>query len=178
MQPQPDTHVALRSFSMGCPADVQREISTFYADFCSGKGRGGWRKVGHVIGVSGAYARQLANGERPVTVDIARDWLVNAERIIPIAEVQVCPSCLDNGKIEVHNVADCGGRAVASVVALAPGERVVQAADVSRETFARKQRTYTSYLRPCLSRDPAVRLRQLERLTCAALAEQGEQPHE
>ena len=83
------------------------------------------------------------------------------------------PAC-DNGKIEVHNVADCHGRAVAAVVALAPGERVVQAADVSRETFARaSRRTRTRYLRPCLSLDPAVRLRQLERLTCAALAEQG-----
>ena len=70
-------------------------------------------------------------------------------------------------------LADCGGREVAAVVALAPGERVVQ--DVSRETFHAPAPHADRYLRPCLSLDPAVRLRQLERLTRAALVEQGEQ---
>ena len=80
----------------------------------------------------------------------------------PVLDMRPVPVCPLHG--EPH-VADCHGRAVAAVVALAPGERVVQAADVSRETLpVRKPRTRTRYLRPCLSLDPETRMGQLRDL--------------
>ena len=75
-------------------------------------------------------------------------------------ELRPVPVCPLHG--EPH-VTDCHGREVAAVVALAPGERVVQ--DVSRETLpVRQPRTRTRYLRPCLSIDPETRMGQLGRL--------------
>ena len=147
--------------------DIPGQMLEFYAIVSGIEDGGGWREVGAKVGVSGAYARLIALRERPMTPVIAARWLGKVDFMVTTIRVPVCPL---HG--EPH-VADCHGRAVAAVVALAPGERVVQ--DVSRETFARQPRTRPRYLRPCLSLDPAVRLRQLERLTCAALAEQGEQ---
>lgn len=68
-------------------------------------------------------------------------------------EVPPCPTC--GG---VHIAGDCGGRPVAAVVTLAPGEVVVKQARKAQ----RKRKAYHS--RPCLSDDPAERLRQGERI--------------
>lgn len=148
MPSQPDSAVALRSFSMAGIADVSAEISAFYAEFCSGKGQGGWRRVGRFLGVSGAYARQLANGEKPITEDIARTWLTKSGEIHAIIEVQVCPSC--GGDHGLTGIPDCHGRPVVAVVTLAPGEVVARnghAASKPRKT----------YYRPCLPLDKTER---------------------
>lgn len=124
MPSQPDSAVALRSFSMAGIADVSAEISAFYAEFCAKKGQGGWRRVGRFLGVSGAYARELANGDKPITEDIARTWLTKSGEIHAIIEVQVCPSC--GGDHGLTGIPDCHGRPVVAVVTLAPGEVVRQ----------------------------------------------------
>lgn len=47
----------------------------YYQDIASHRGGGGWRAVGEKIGCSGAYARQIAMGAKPVTLDIAGEWI-------------------------------------------------------------------------------------------------------
>lgn len=149
MPSQPDSAVALRSFSAAGIADVSAEISAFYAEFCSGKGQGGWRRVGRFLGVSGAYARQLANGEKPITEDIARTWLTKSGEIHAIIEVQVCPSC--GGDHGLTGIPDCHNNPVAAVVTLAPGEVVTQ------QRKPGKARERKAYYRPCLPLDKAER---------------------
>jgi hypothetical protein len=41
-------------------------------------GVGGWREIGKLIGVSGAYARMLAQETRPLTPKLVALWLRNA----------------------------------------------------------------------------------------------------
>ena len=91
---------------------------------------------------------------------------------------EVCPSCLQQGKVGIHIAGDCHNAPISAVVILAPGERVTDAAPadagdpalllalverwtaedaledgahVSRETFQpRPPRPRKRYYRPCL----------------------------
>jgi len=72
---------------------------------------------------------------------------------------EVCPSCLQQGKVGIHIAGDCHNAPISAVVILAPGERVTdapQSADapnVSRETLSppRKRKA-----RKNISLDPAI----------------------
>jgi hypothetical protein len=97
--------------------DVRNEMKTFYQETASKSKGGGWRAVGEKIGKSGAYARQIVNGQRPVTEEIAVAWMLSNgwhQRLIPV------PACPDCGS--VHH-ARCNGNGGHAVV-LAPGETV------------------------------------------------------
>jgi hypothetical protein len=93
-------------------------MMTFYQETASKRGGGGWRAVGQKIGCSGAYARQLAMGTKPITPEIAGDWLIVTGWQVKRHEVDACPDCGD-----VHT-GRCNGNPVAAVVTLAPGETV------------------------------------------------------
>lgn len=91
--------------------DIRKHLQWLYDDFCSKPGHGGWRSVGLSIGISGAYARQIALGQKPVTPSIAEKWLI-AYGFEPRREwVPVCPDC---GK--VHNGGRCNGKPVEVVL--------------------------------------------------------------
>lgn len=51
-------------------------MMAYYQEIASHRGGGGWRAVGEKIGCSGAYARQIAMGAKPVTLDIASEWII------------------------------------------------------------------------------------------------------
>lgn len=57
-------------------SDIAEQMMAYYQDIASHRGGGGWRAVGEKIGCSGAYARQIAMGAKPVTLDIAGEWIV------------------------------------------------------------------------------------------------------
>ncbi len=114
--------------------DVRSEMQAFYKETASKSKGGGWRAVGEKIGKSGAYARQIVNGQRPVTEEIAVAWMLSNgwhQRLIPV------PPCPDCGS--VHH-ARCNGNGGHAVV-LALGETV-------RRPGQRRQRR--AYWRPCL----------------------------
>jgi hypothetical protein len=114
--------------------DVRSEMQAFYKETASKSKGGGWRAVGEKIGKSGAYARQIVNGQRAVTEEIAVAWMLSNgwhQRLIPV------PPCPDCGS--VHH-ARCNGNG-GTVVVLAPGETV------RRPGQSRKR---TRYYRPCL----------------------------
>ena len=101
--------------------------------YCAGKTR---RGAAMALGLPKSSAAMLSDvlkrkpsalseeGERDLRQRLGR----------PVLDMRPVPVCPLHG--EPH-VADCHGRAVAAVVALAPGERVVQ--DVSRETLPVRQ---------------------------------------
>ena len=96
---------------------VQGEMMAFYLEIASLENGGGWRSVGNAIGKSGAYARQLATGKRPVTKKVAAAWASKSGWVCKTVEVPACPDCGS-----VHH-ARCNGNAGTAVV-LAPGETV------------------------------------------------------
>lgn len=102
--------------------DIPAEMRLMYQESVE-NGGGGWRAIGEKIGVSGAYARMLATGERKLTPTLAARWLGDVDLEVT-KRVEVCPSCLKLGKREAHIAGDCGGREVIAVVTLAPGEVV------------------------------------------------------
>lgn len=105
--------------------DVKAQMVAFYEN-ARESGKGSWRVVGKIIGISGSYARMIALGESPLTPTIAARWLGTVD-IEESKRVTVCPSCLAAGKREVHAVGDCKGAPIAAVVVLAPGEVVAPA---------------------------------------------------
>lgn len=54
--------------------NVQAGLLALYNGFRQ-RERGGWREVGQLLDISGAYARQLAEGQRAITPKIARRYL-------------------------------------------------------------------------------------------------------
>lgn len=76
-------------------------------------------------------------GTKPITPEIAGDWLVAMGWQTRRYEVDACPDC---GSIHTGR---CNGKPVAAVVTLAPGETV-------RITNGTK-RQRKAYYRPCLS---------------------------
>ena len=67
------------SLPMNKQIDIASQMMAYYREIASRRGGGGWRSVGEKIGYSGAYARQIAMGAKPVTPDIAGDWLTNVD---------------------------------------------------------------------------------------------------
>jgi hypothetical protein len=65
-----------RSILQGRIADASAEIDALYASRERKGLPGGWRYIGELLGVSGAYARQLATGKRNMTPELARKWLL------------------------------------------------------------------------------------------------------
>jgi hypothetical protein len=112
-------------------------MMAFYLEIASLENGGGWRSVGNAIGKSGAYARQLATGKRPVTKKVAAAWASKSGWVCKTVEVPSCPDCGS-----VHH-ARCNGHAGA-VVVLAAGETV-------RKPGQSRQRPH--YYRPCLPVD-------------------------
>jgi len=55
--------------------NIQQSMRAFYRETASKRGNGGWRAVGAKIGKNGAYARQLANGDKRIPDDIAIAWM-------------------------------------------------------------------------------------------------------
>lgn len=121
-------------------ADIPAEMNALHAFFARNGIRGGWRKVGEVLDISGAYARELAQGIKPISRDLTERWLLETGRYRMMYEVSACPDCgglhADRcyGKriTTVPACPDCGqahtgrchGKPVVQVVVLAPGERV------------------------------------------------------
>lgn len=89
-----------------------------------------------MLGVSGAYARQLALGNRPITPLIAEAWLIATHRKPKTIQAVPCPTC---GIVHGEGL-DCGG-AEGDVVWVKPGQRVVKQG---------KPRSRPRYWRPCL----------------------------
>ena len=93
-------------------SSVSANIMAVYERDFSGRGRGGWRAVGEVLGVAGGTAYEIAHGQRTATHDQALRWLVFQEVIghnnpnVQIVSAVTCPSC---GKL--HQVQDCHGQA-------------------------------------------------------------------
>ena len=58
--------------------------------------------------------------------------------------VEVCASCLKQGRVEIHIAGDCHNAPISAVVILAPGERVT---DAPQPPPPRKRKRY---FRPCL----------------------------
>lgn len=115
--------------------DIPAQMQAFYTELRESEAGGGWREVGEKAGISGAYARMIAYGERPLTPDVASRWMGKVD-FVETVRVPACPSC--GG---AHVLADCHGTPVAAVVALAPGE------SVRRPGKARKHKRYH---RPCM----------------------------
>lgn len=57
--------------------NIRSEINAFYKETASKSKGGGWRAVGNKIGKSGAYARQVALGKKPLTDEIAVAWMLS-----------------------------------------------------------------------------------------------------
>ena len=55
--------------------DIPAQMLAFYAETCESDNGGGWRQVGAKAGISGAYARMIAYGKRPLTIDVAARWM-------------------------------------------------------------------------------------------------------
>ena len=87
--------------------DVRAEIERLHDDLSRKRGSGGWRAVGDLLGVSGAYARQLARGDRPITPAVVEAWLVATHRRPRLVETPACPDCG-----VVHNGGRCNGQPV------------------------------------------------------------------
>jgi hypothetical protein len=101
---------------------VQGEMMAFYREIASLEDGGGWRAVGNAIGKSGAYARQLATGKRPVTKKVAAAWASKSGWVCKTVEVPVCPI---HGV--VHDAGPCTtDKPVVAVVVLGDGERVTR----------------------------------------------------
>lgn len=107
--------------------DMPTQMWAVYEEMKQRRERGGWRAVGRLMKVSGAYARQLARGEKPITPTLARAWLEGTQQITQTAIAPVCPDC---GNVHTGR---CHGKPVAAVVTLAPGETVVQAQPARRK---------------------------------------------
>lgn len=123
--------------------DIRNEMNRAYNAFFSRSGNGGWRGLGETIGVSGAYARQVALGEKPVTLSIAEAWLISNGWKPPQKVATCCPTCAKNGNYIIHGEGlDCNGKPVSSVACLAPGETVKPA--------PRRKTTRRRYWRPTL----------------------------
>jgi len=99
------------------------------------------RELGFENKDAGALSDLLHGRYDHVSLLTANRWaLALGLPLIPSTKsVQVCPSCLERGIADVHIAGDCMGRPIAAVVILAPGERVTDAPDVSRETLPAPQ---------------------------------------
>ena len=97
--------------------DMPTQMWAVYEEMKQRRERGGWRAVGRLMKVSGAYARQLARGEKPITPTLARAWLEGTQQITQTAIAPVCPDC---GNVHTGR---CHGKPVAAVVCLAPDEQ-------------------------------------------------------
>lgn len=125
--------------------DVRNEMQTFYKETASKSKGGGWRAVGEKIGKSGAYARQIVNGQRSVTEEIAVAWMLSSgwhQRFVPI------PACPDCGS--VHH-ARCNGHN-GPVIVLAQGERVVTQRGAWRSKASPDVAKMVAGLEACLER--------------------------
>lgn len=98
--------------------DMPTQMWAVYEEMKQRRERGGWRAVGRLMKVSGAYARQLARGEKPITPTLARAWLEGTQQITQTTIAPVCPDC---GSVHTGR---CHNRPVAAVVCLADGETV------------------------------------------------------
>ena len=106
--------------------DMPTQMWAVYEEMKQRRERGGWRAVGRLMKVSGAYARQLARGEKPITPTLARAWLEGTQQITQTAIAPVCPDC---GNVHTGR---CHGKPVAAVVCLAPDETVRPVAKAQR----------------------------------------------
>jgi hypothetical protein len=125
--------------------DIPSEMQALHAYFAQNGIRGGWRKVGSVLGVSGAYARELAYKTKPLNHEVIVKWLSFTGRYRQMVVSKPCPSCLAQGRgAVIHGEGvDCHGKPVARVVIVSG-----------------KPRNRKRYHRPCL--DDAEYARYLE----------------
>ena len=100
---------------------IPSEMQAFYREIASKSKGGGWRAVGAKIGKSGAYARQIAEGQKPVTEEIAVAWMMSNGWEPKTYAYPPCPGC--GGEPHVAREG-CHGQPVAAVAVLAPGQTV------------------------------------------------------
>ena len=74
-------------------ADIPAEMRALYEYQKINRIAGGWRRIGDLLGVSGAYARQLAYGEKKLTPALIRMWLISTHGIQDMVLVATCPDC-------------------------------------------------------------------------------------
>ena len=97
----------------------QGKCGNFTPEFARVENGGGWREVGAKAGISGAYARMIALGRRPLTPSLRRVGWAKLTLWPP-----PCASRLSHPAAARTSLADCHGVPVAAVVALAPGQGV------------------------------------------------------
>lgn len=119
--------------------DIATQMMTFYQKTASKRGGGGWRTVGQMIGCSGAYARQLAMGKKPMTASVAGEWMIATGELPRLVEVEPCP---------IHGIPHVAGPCsqdgpVVAVVTLAPGETVRKAPRQPAPELARIMRAFS-----------------------------------
>lgn len=102
--------------------NVRAEMQAFYKETASKSKGGGWRAVGAKIGKSGAYARQIAEGQKPVTEEIAVAWMLSNGWEPKTYSYPPCPGC--GGEPHVAREG-CNGNGGTAIV-LAPGETVMK----------------------------------------------------
>lgn len=73
--------------------DIISGINVLYAGNLSRPGAGGWRAVGKILGISGPYAREIALGIKPLTINVATAWLIATGASKAQVLADVCPDC-------------------------------------------------------------------------------------
>jgi hypothetical protein len=105
--------------------------------------------------LSGASWWQVSKGER---ITDAKINALRAHAGLPLLPekklLTVCPSC--GGDHGLDRIPDCHGAPVVETVCLTTNQVVIE------RRLGRPVRARVSYLRPCLSREPRVRLAQLK----------------
>lgn len=137
-------------------------LAAYERDF-SGRGRGGWRAIGEILGVAGGTAYEVAHGQRTLTHEQTLRWRVYQETIgrdnpnVKIIQTTTCPSCG-----QLHQVPDCHGQA---------GEVVIIPALPAPDAKPRPLRNRPPCWRPYV---PARHRAALEPLIACWLAAQDE----
>lgn len=103
---------------------------------CNAK-TGSWSNTAKMLGFEdymGATLSDVARGKPSAVTPEGENLIRKALGLLPLNRVLVdaCPTC--GGDHGLKGIPDCGGLPVASVVTLAPGEVVANAADVVKRT--------------------------------------------
>jgi hypothetical protein len=98
--------------------DIPVELQALHAKFGEMRLPGGWRKVGSILGISGAYARELALREKPLTTELIERWLLFTGRVRRYREVLACPDCGD------AHTGRCHGKPVTRVQIISAKPRI------------------------------------------------------
>lgn len=130
---------------------VYSDILDVYRRDFAGRGRGGWRAVGEILGVSGGTAYEMAYGRRLISHEQALRWRVWQEVIghnnpnVQIVSTVTCPSC---GKL--HQVTDCHGQAgevaIIPAGALPPGARIVEPSEAKPKRSRKCDEAWRPYI--------------------------------